>query len=73
MGRRGMNQPDLFDVQRTTTAQCQVCGATRDPDQPKAIACEHDRDQQSGTAPRKRPHNCLNTIDPTTTPFPEGY
>ena len=68
-----MNQPGLFDVARTQTAQCQVCGATRQPNEPTAPACAHDRDRQAGTTPRRRPHNCLNTYDPTTAPFPEGY
>ena len=61
MGRRSMNQPALFDVQRTTTAQCATCGATRQPTEPTAPACAYDRDRQAGTTPRRRPHNCLNT------------
>ena len=70
MGGRSVNQPELFDVARTTTAQCANCGATRLPSETKAPACAHDRDQQAGTAPRKRPHNCLNTYDPATTEIP---
>ncbi len=73
MGRRSMNQAELFDVARTTTAQCATCGATRQPTEPTAPACAYDRDRQAGTTPRRRPHNCLNTYDPTTAPFPEGY
>ena len=56
-----MNQPELFDVARTHTAQCQLCGATRQPTETTAPACAHDRDRQAGTTTRKRPHHCLNT------------
>jgi len=73
MGRRSVNQPELFDVSQTTTAQCATCGATRQPTEPTAPACAYDRDRQAGTTPRRRPHNCLNTYDPAHQPFPEGF
>ena len=70
MGRRSMNQPELFDVSQTTTAQCATCGATRQPAEQTAPACAYDRDKRAGTTPRRRPHNCLNTYDPATTEIP---
>lgn len=66
-----MNEPALFDASTTTLAKCPACGATRQPNEPKAPACAHDRDQQIGAAEhRKRPHACLNRVDPSTAPIP---
>lgn len=66
-----MNDPPaLFDVKRLGPIVCHVCGATRDPDEPRAVACSVDRDRE--LYPR-RPTGCLNAIDPAHTPFPDGY
>jgi hypothetical protein len=64
-----MNNPQLFDVQRLGPVECPVCSATRQPDQPRATQCEYDRD----ITLRRRPAACINTTDPATAPFPEGY
>jgi hypothetical protein len=60
----------LFDVKRLGPVVCSVCGATRDPDEKKAVACTADRDREF--YPR-RPVGCLNTYDPATSDFPEGF
>jgi hypothetical protein len=61
------NDPQLFDVSRTTAALCPACKATRLPNEQRAPACAADRDHE------RRPHNCLNRIDNATTPWPNGY
>jgi len=68
------NQRELFDVSRTVATACPVgsCQAIRLAGQDGNVpTCAHDlsRDELRG----KRPRHCLNTIDPTTAPFPEGY
>lgn len=68
------DQPMLFDVKRLGPITCSVCGATRQPDETKAQACTIDRDRQAGVLEhRRRPIGCLNAIDNTTAPFPDGY
>jgi len=70
---RVANQMPMFDVSRTVPTACPVgsCAAIRLPGQDQVPTCAHDlnRDEPRG----KRPRACLNTIDPATTPFPEGY
>lgn len=64
----------LFDPQRTTTAVCSVCRATREPHEDRAPACTVDRDRAAGALHhRRRPVGCLNTIDPATTEWPDGF
>lgn len=68
-----MNQPELFDPAATGPQQCPVCGATRNPDEPD-VNCEWEQkrdalEQYLG----RRPRSCLNTYDPATAPFPDGY
>ena len=66
-----MKQPELFDVSRTTTVRCSVCGATREPTETRAAACSIDRDRDAGSLThRRRPVGCLNTIDPQHTQIP---
>lgn len=62
-----MKQPELFDPARTITVRCDVCGATRKPDEERAPDCRVDRDRD--TYPR-RPLGCLNTYDPATAAIP---
>jgi hypothetical protein len=64
-------QPALFDAARTTPTACPVghCQAIRLPNQDKVATCAHDLDPER----RRRPRGCLNTYDPATAPFPEGY
>jgi len=72
MGRRGVNQPELFDVSRTVPTSCPVgsCQAIRLAGQDGQVpTCQHDLEPDQ----RRRPNGCLNTIDPAHTPFPEGY
>ena len=68
------DQTDLFDVSQTVWTACPVghCQAIRTAGQEgRLLSCAHDLSQRE---PRgKRPRHCLNTIDPATTPFPEGY
>lgn len=66
-----MNQPALFDASKTCPTPCPVghCAAIRFPSQDKVPTCAHDLDPEH----RARPKGCLNTIDPATAPFPEGY
>jgi hypothetical protein len=73
MGRRSVNQPELFDASKTVPTACPVgaCAAIRLPGQHRVPTCAHDLSTED---PRgKRPRHCLNTIDPATTPFPEGF
>lgn len=73
MGRRSVTEPTLFDVSRTVPTTCPIghCQAIRLPGQDRVPTCQHDL---STHEPRgKRPRHCLNTIDPATTPFPDGY
>ena len=67
-----VNDRTLFDVDRTTTAVCESCGATREPGEDKAPECGIDaaRAQGHGLA---RPKGCLNAHDPAHAPFPEGF
>jgi hypothetical protein len=58
------DQPMLFDVKRLGPVVCSVCGATRDPDEARAVACTADRDQT------RRPVGCLNTYQPEHTDIP---
>lgn len=74
MGRRSVNQPELFDASMTVATTCSVCGATRQPDEPRAPACTVDRDRDAGVHQyRRRPVGCLNQIDNATAPWPDGY
>ena len=65
-------QPALFPADQLAT-ECPVCGATKQPHDEKAEACTVDRDRAIGLPYRRRPRACLNSHDPTTTPFPEGF
>jgi hypothetical protein len=60
----------LFDVSRTTTARCLVCGATREPQEKRATACEVDRLRRDEGDYRSRPAACLNTWDPGEAEIP---
>ena len=63
----------LFDVSRTTTERCLVCGAERAPDEEKARACEVDyrrRNAEQYGGFTSRPAACLNTPRPEHTDIP---
>jgi hypothetical protein len=62
-----VNQNALFDVKRLGPIECPVCGATRNPDEDKAVACTADRDRDQ--YPR-RPVGCLNTHQPEHADIP---
>lgn len=66
-----MNEPTLFDPGRIVAQACPVggCQAIRLPGQDRVPTCAHDLEPEH----RRRPNGCLNTVDPTTMPFPEGY
>lgn len=66
------DQPALFPPATTLTV-CPACQATRQPGEHKAPACVVDRDRQAGIRTPRRPHNCLNLVDPASAPFPDGY
>lgn len=66
-----MTSGTLFDPDRTTETECQVCGATRLPGADKADGCWVDQKRQQGEYER-RPRNCLNSLDDYA-PFPEGF
>lgn len=69
-----MTQPELFDKQQVTDTVCPVpgCQAIRFAGQQRAPTCRHDRDQALGNYGR-RPKQCVNTIDPATSPWPDGF
>ena len=70
-----MNQPGLFDPTTTEPQPCPVpgCAAIRLPNQTGQLpTCQHDLDRAAGIH-RLRPKACANTIDPATTPWPEGF
>ena len=71
MGRRSVNQPELFDVTRTVPTACPVgnCQAIRLPGQHQVSTCAHDLEPEH----RRRPNGCLNTIDNRHSVWPEGY
>lgn len=68
-----MNDRTLFDVDRTTTAQCEACGAIREPDQAKASPCPFEEYDRVYLNTGRRAKRCLNRHDPAHAPFPEGY
>ena len=59
----------LFDADRTSTARCLVCGATREPTAERAEDCEVDRLRREGDY-RSRPAACLNTWRPEHAQIP---
>jgi hypothetical protein len=59
----------LFDVERTTTARCEACGATREPTEALALACMNDQDRDAGFH-RPRPRACLNRYRPEDARIP---
>lgn len=64
-------QRELFDPTTTVPTACPVghCQAVRLPGQDRVVTCAHDLDPER----RHRPRACLNAIDNTQTPFPDGY
>lgn len=64
-----MNDPQLFDPSKTQVTLCPVCGATRQPGEPKAPACADDRDREITRYARRRV-GCLNAYDPVHAPVP---
>ena len=71
-----MTQPSLFDPNTTAPQRCQVpdCTAVRPAGQNGLIqGCRHDLDRNAGIVGYRRPKLCVNTIDPATYPWPEGF
>lgn len=71
MGIGGVNQPALFDADRTTPVACPVghCQAIRFPDQDKVPTCACDLERVTqGWVPR--PAGCLNTYRPEHAEIP---
>ena len=69
-----MNERPLFDPSTTVATACPVpaCGAIRLPGQTTVPTCHTDQQRALGDWQR-RPRHCLNALDPSTAPFPEGY
>lgn len=69
-----MNQAELFDPSRTIATACPVpgCGAVRLPQQERVPTCAIDQQRATGDWPR-RPQSCLNSVDPATAEWPEGF
>lgn len=65
-----MNERPLFDVTRTTTAECTVCGATRRPTEERSPTCAYDRDRGGFVHGERRPSRCLNRVDPAHEEIP---
>ena len=59
-----MNDPQLFDPERTIPTACPVghCEAIRLPGQDRVVTCSHDL-EPAHPYRTKRPKGCLNAID----------
>lgn len=67
-----VDQPQLFDVDRTTPQACPVpgCGAIRLPGQDKVVTCEYDTAKHFGEWTGGRPKGCPNYPRPEHQPIP---
>lgn len=59
----------LFDPRTLEQPRCEHCGTDR------KNLCRHDYELDQGlvSRTRKRPKTCLNSYEPATAPWPEGF
>lgn len=66
---RGDPRDRIANQRQLVIQQLRVCpcGAQTEDE------CGHDRDERDYGYTKRRPRQCLNTYDPATAPWPEGF